>query len=297
MNLVTAVERSDAVDRAPVQRWRRAVGLPFLLLAPALALVVFFIAVPFVGVIAASFRQSPTDASFTTAHYAMFVSDPFYLSVIANTITTSVIVTILSLLIGYPLALYVNFSQDRYRRFLILAILSPLLVSVVVRSYALVLLLSANNPIDRLLPFGWNIDVIFTRSAVVIGLIYTLLPFMVLSILSSLSSMDPRLIAAARSLGASSFTALRRVVLPLSAQGILAGCLIVFTLSMTSFALPLMLGGASYKMMVSLIYSDILVLFDWPAGYAVSNVLLILTGVILLATARLIGRRAAELTQ
>ena len=295
MTSLSAHDGAKACEQRSARSGRlRNMIIPLALLTPAAVIFLFFVGIPFVGVVIVSFHTSLTDASFTVAHYTQFLTDAFYIGVIANTISTSIVVTFLSLLLGYPLALYVAFARDRWRRYLILAILSPLLISVVVRSYALSLLLSPNNPIDRILPFGWNVDIIFTRGAVIVGLVYTLLPFMMLSILSSLSSIDLRLITAAQSLGASAFTSFRRIVVPLSIQGVFAGCLIVFTLSMTSFALPLLLGGASYKMLVSLIYTEILVLFDWPAGYAVSIVLLFVTGVILVIGKRFVRQPIAS---
>ncbi len=273
---------------------RRSGMAPALLLGPALAAFMLFVALPLVGMLWASLEPPPGEgAAPSLANYRAFLADRFNLNVLVNTVSTSALATAVALLLGYPLALYMAFGTDRARRYLVLAVLSPLLVSVVVRSYALVILLGPNNPIDRVLPNGWTLDLLYTQAGVIVGLVYTLAPFLVLSVVSGLSTVDRRVLAAAYSLGAGSLTTIWRIVVPLSMPGVLSGCLIVFSLSFTSFALPLLLGGSAYKMLVLLIYQQMLVLFNWPFGYAMSTVMLILSGLLLFLATRFI-RRAPE---
>jgi putative spermidine/putrescine transport system permease protein len=183
-----------------------------------------------------------------------------------------------------------TFGNDRLRRYLILATIAPLLVSVVVRCYALVILFGPANPINQIAPYGFHMDLLFTAPGVMVGFVYTLAPFMVLSIVASLSNIDQRTIYAARSLGAGTWTVFRRLIVPLSLPGVLSGSLIVFTLVITSLPIPLLLGGARYKMVISLVYQQILLLFNWPYGYAMSLILVALSLLVLTVAVRLIGR-------
>jgi putative spermidine/putrescine transport system permease protein len=278
-------------------RARRRQLAPVPLLAPAVVLLVVFLAIPLVGVVRVSLASGSGGADvggISFDQYAAFAGESFYSSVLLNTASTAGLATLLTLLVAYPFALYMTFGVDRFRRYLVLAILSPLLISGVVRSYALVYLLGPGNPIDQAgLPF----NILNTRGAVMIGLVHTLLPFMVLSIVASLNSVDPRVIAAARSLGAPTRTVIRRIVVPLSAPGILAGCLIVFNLAITSFAIPLLLGGSSYKMLVSLIYQQVLLLFNWPFGFAITLILLALSALTMYLAGRLGSRTPEQLLQ
>jgi putative spermidine/putrescine transport system permease protein len=250
----------------------------WVLLGPAVLVLVVFLGIPLLAVAQVSLSPGAADPRGTTgltlSNYQAFFAEEFYVGVLGTTLLTSAGATLITLLIAYPFALYMTFGVDRARRYLVLAILSPLLISGVVRSYAMVYLLGPGNPVDELLPSGLTFDLLYTRAGVMVGLAHSLIPFMVLSLVASLSNVDARVVAAARSLGAGTFTVLWRVVVPLSAPGILAGCLIVFNLAITSFAAPLLLGGAAYKMLVSLIYPQVLLLFNWPFGFAIGLILL-----------------------
>ncbi len=264
---------------------------PALMVAPAVLVLLIFLGYPLLAVLRVSVAAGPDATGFTLANFATFFSDDFYLNVLLTTVTTSAGAAAITLVVGYPFALYMAFGEDRFRRYLVIVILSPLLISGVVRSYALVFMFSPGNPVDRLLPNGWSFDLLYTRAGVMIGLAHTLLPFMVLSLVSGLSAVDRRVLVAARSLGASSWVLLWRILVPLSLPGVIAGCLIVFNLAITSFAIPLLLGGSSYKMLVSLIYQQVLLLFNWPFGFAIGLILLTASALTLLIAARF-GSRA-----
>ncbi len=270
---------------------------PAILLFPALLVLGIFVAVPLLGIIRVSVANDIAGDGFTLDNYTAIVTDPFYIGVFIDTALTGLGVTVVALLIGYPIALYVGLGAGIIRRYVVFAVLSPLLISVVVRAYALAILIGPNNPIEQLLGSDHDFSLLFTRAGVIVGLVYTLMPFMVLSIIASVSSIDPRLLAAARSLGASSWAVLWRIILPLSAPGLMAGSLVVFTLAITSFALPLLLGGTRYKMAVSFIWEQLLVLFNWPFGYAISLVLLLLAALTLYAATRFSARTKGAFLQ
>lgn len=270
--------------------WRAAT--PYLLAGPGLALVLAMVFVPLISVIIASFTSPETGSGPTLENYQAFFAESFYRHVLANTLMTSVLTTVVCLVLGYPIALYVVFAGDAIRRYIILILLAPLLMSVVIRGFALSLLLGPVSPLNVSLPEQLRFNLLFTGTGVLIGLVYTLLPFLVLSVASSLTGVDRRVIDAARSLGAGFWTTIWRVVIPLSAQGVLSGSILVFTLSSTSVALPLILGGTKYKMLVSIIYEDLLLIYNWPAGFAVSLILVAVTMTILFVTSRAVGRAA-----
>jgi putative spermidine/putrescine transport system permease protein len=175
-----------------------------------------------------------------------------------------------------------------------LGILAPLLVSVVVRSFGWLVILGPNGLINSTLTGLGVVDeplrLLYTETAIVLGLTHVFLSFMVLSIAAALDRIDPALIRAAQNLGASPRQAFRRIVLPLSLPGVAAGCLIVFTLSTSAFITPALLGGPRVKVMSFLAYQQSLLLTDWPYGSAIAFILLALSGGAVLLYLRAIER-------
>jgi putative spermidine/putrescine transport system permease protein len=260
-----------------------------LFLGPTILVMTFVIAIPLAGIAMTSLTN---DNGFTLENYTSFFGDRYDLGVLLNTATTGIMAALIALVIGYPTALYLRFGPHVGRRYIALIVISPLLISVVVRSFALTLLIGPNNPIEQIVRIvvpDARLNLLFTRGGVLVGLVYTLTPFMILSLVSSMSAIDSRMLSAARSLGAGTWTVLVRIVLPLTLPGILSGCFAVFSLSVTSFVLPILLGGSGYTMMAQLINQQVLLLFNWPAGYALSLILLIFNG-LLLATSALLVR-------
>ena len=156
-------------------------------------------------------------------------------------------------------------------------IVSPLFVSVIVRTYGWIILLSPNGPIDAMLPNGWKLGLLHTEAAIVIGLMHIYVPFMVLALNAAIFKVDKRLLLAAASLGASNLRVFRDILLPPSLPGVVSGCVIVFSISMTAFSTPVLLGGSSNKTMPYLIYQQNLLLANWHFGSALAIVLLIVT--------------------
>jgi spermidine/putrescine transport system permease protein len=167
--------------------------------------------------------------------------------------------------------------QNRWKSFLILLVIIPFWTSSLIRSYALIAIIKAKGILNSLLiGFGLidhPLSILFTNSAVIIGLVYNLLPFMILPILTNVERLDDRLIDAARDLGANRFTTFRRVIIPLTMPGIIAGCILVFLPAMTIFYIPDILGGAKSILLGNLIQNQFLIAQNWPTGSAVSAVL------------------------
>ena len=251
-----------------MDRKRRA----FLLALPAsLALLIFFI-VPMVYILV------KTIATNGFQDFVDFFTDPFYLDILWTTIRVSLISTFVSLLLGYPTAYFMARTKSRMKKVMIIIILFPFLVSAVVRSYGWMVLLGTNGLINQLL-LGIGIiseplKMLNTEFAVIVGMIHLLIPYMVLALLGVLPSIDPNVDYAAYSLGANPLQTFAKVVFPLSTPGIISGCVLVFTMSMTSYVTPKLLGGSKFRMMATMVVQEINVNFDWGAAAAISYILL-----------------------
>lgn len=265
---------------------------PILVLLPTIILTIIFFVIPMATVFVGSLKSGDLGAqSFTFDNYLSVVTDGFYWEVMLRTVKISLLTTAAALLLGYPAALYVYFSQSQWRRALLLIVVSPLFISVIVRTYGWMVIVSPNGPLEALLPPGYMPRLQNTLTAVVIGLAHIYLPFMVLALNASLQKVDKRLLSAAASLGASHWRIFRDVLLPLSFPGIQSGLVLVFASSMTAFATPMLLGGSANKTMAFMIYQQNLLLGNWNMGGAVAFVLLAVTLGMVFAMSRMLERR------
>jgi len=257
--------------------WRRYAGVG-LVMTPAVVTSLCFLIVPMVAILINSLTVSRAGVtSFSLANYLSVLSDGFYWEVLLRTVRISLITTLVTLLLSYPTALYLYFSESRWRRVMLFVVISPLFLSVIVRTYGWVVLLGSNGAVNALLPEGHKLQLLRTEGAVVLGLTHIYMPFMVLALNTALVKVDRKLLAAAASLGASNFRMFRDILWPLSIPGVLSGCMIVFAISMTAFSTPVLLGGAANKTMPYLIYQQNLMLADWHMGSALAFVLLAAT--------------------
>jgi len=277
------------------QRWHRH---PLWLLAPALVLLGVFLLLPYMNIILMSLRPpavgAPYGEGLTLANYAHVLTDDYRLGVLVDTLLLGLTVTPICLLLGYPLAYHLVHAPVRWVSLLYLLVLSPLLVGVVVRSFGWLILLSGNGVINRaLLDLGWldtGLLLMNNRLGVCIALVHVFLPFMILPLVGVLQSIDPSLLAAARSLGASPWRTFVRVVLPLSWQGIQAGTVLVFVLTLSAYVTPVMLGGAQVKTTSVLVVQSLIDNFQWPAG-AAQALVLTLCGLLAVAAYAWLGKR------
>jgi putative spermidine/putrescine transport system permease protein len=230
--------------------------------------------------------------------YVKLFTDGFYINALVQTVVVSVVVTLACLLVGLPVAVYLTRRRSRLQGVLIFLLIAPLLTSIVMRSFGWRVLLGRAGLVNQyLLSLGLvSMPVNFLQgpAIVIIGLVHVLVPFMVLTIASVLQSIDPRLEESARSLGASNARTFLQVTLPLSLDGIGAGCLIVFMLSMGSFVTILLLGDGSLMTLPLLIYQQFNVLRDFGFAAAMSNILLVVALIVLYFQLRVIRRRGAE---
>lgn len=277
----------------------RSHGLtPWLLIGPVLVFFLALFAAPIFVLFSTSFEQINT-ATFqvvawpTLANYAKFLGDPYYLGILFLTLKISALVTVITLIVGYPVAMYLVRASTRERAIIVFAILSPLLVSLAVRSLGWVLLLGPNGLADTLFRgLGLHpINLMYTQTAVTLGLSQILFPYMVLALYAALHGIDTSLTLAAQSLGASPLRIFYRVTLPLSAPGAVAGCLIVFAISMSSFVTPAMLGGPFVKVVAFLAWQQSVIVVNQGFAAAISMILLAATTLIIVLYNRFAERR------
>ena len=242
-----------------------------LALPASLALLVFFI-IPMVYILVKTISENGF------ADFVDFFTDPFYLDILWTTVRVSLISTVVSLVLGYPTAYFMARSKSRMKKMMIIIILFPFLVSAVVRSYGWMVLLGQKGIVNQfLLGIGLisePLKMLNTEFAVIVGMIHLLIPYMVLALLGVLQSIDPNVEYAAYSLGANPLQTFAKVVFPLSTPGIISGCVLVFTMSMTSYVTPKLLGGSKFRMMATMVVQEINVSFDWGAAAAISYILL-----------------------
>lgn len=243
-----------------------------LLALPASLALLFFFILPMVYILIRTLTENGM------ADFTEFFTDPFYLDILWTTIRVSLVSTAVSLLLGYPTAYYMARTTSRLKQAMVIVILFPFLVSAVVRSYGWMVILGTNGLLNQLLLglglISEPLKLLNTEAAVIIGMIHLLIPYMILSLVGVLQSIDPNVEYAAYSLGASPMTTFRKVVFPLSTPGIISGCVLVFTMSMTSYVTPKLLGGSKFRMMATMVVQEINVNFDWGAASAISYILL-----------------------
>lgn len=246
-----------------------------LLGAPTMIFIGLLFLLPVGVLVVGSFFSE--DHQLTLAVYRDFFTDGFNRTLIWRTVKLSLITTFASLVIAFPVALHMRQMSQRWRSIVSLIILSPLLTSVVVRTLAWVILLSPRGIINSALAVvGLDpLALIYNDTGIVIGLTHVFLGYMALSLMTSLSRIDDNLLLAASNLGASRWVILREIILPLSAPGILAGSILVFTMSASSYATPALLGGTSNKLLATEIYDLAVNELDFRAAGAVSLILLV----------------------
>jgi putative spermidine/putrescine transport system permease protein len=265
-----------------------------LLLAPSGLLYLLLLVVPLLLLARTSLLPpgpaAPLEGPLSVGSYAA-LADGYYVTILIRTLRIAALTTLFTLALGYPLAIAVSRSHGGWRTLQLLLIVSPLFVSVVVRSYGWILLLGNRGLINTLLMSAGVIDaplrLIHREGAVVVALVEALLPFMALSIIAVLDRLAPDLEDAARGLGASPFRGFVHVTLPLTLPGALSGAVLVFMVSLGSYATPALVGGARIRVMVTEIYTQATSVFNWPLAASLSLSLLVIALVLATLSRRL----------
>jgi len=256
---------------------KRGALTPYLLSAAPLIFIAVLFLLP-VGILLATslFQTSPAGGrTFTLTYYVKQLEDPYVLFMIWRTFKLSAITTLLSLILAFPVALYMRQISPRWRSIVAFIVLSPLLTSVVVRTLAWVILLGPRGVVNNALAqFGlgpW--PMLYNEFGVVIGLTHVFFGYMVLALMGSVLRIDENLLLAASNLGANRWQILFRIIIPQSLPGILAGSILVFTMSASAYATPALLGGSSTKLMGPEIYDLAISYLEWSEAAALSAVL------------------------
>lgn len=255
----------------------------WVLLAPLLLWVAVFVVVP--GALLTVYSFCDRDElgrvvfEFTTASYER-VLDPVYLGIFARSIGYAAATTALCLLIGFPVGWWIGRAPERSRPRWLLLLMIPFWTSFLVRTYAWIMILKQEGLLNAVLrtlaPGAAPLDLLYTPTAVMIGLVYAYLPFMILPIYGSAEKLDGSLIEAAHDLGAGPLRVFSAVIIPLTAPGIAAGALLVFVPSIAMFAITDLMGGARVPLLGNVIQNQFLQARDWPFGSALGVVFMLL---------------------
>lgn len=284
-----------AAPPAPVTRPRRPARDQMHPRHPGLLVPLFLIfglcyVIPLINVLRLSLFD---DGGFTLRYYADILGDPFTLQVLGRTLKLATTATVVAIVLGYPLGLLMARSRGLGRALLTYAILAPLLLSGVVRSFGWLILLREEGLVSSILAplgIGGSNGLMFSETAITIGLVHLYMPMLAVAVSGSAQQVDWQLLRAARSLGARPSVVFARVLLPLTVPGLLAGALLVFSLSSSAFATPAILGGTNVPMASYLIYQQGLMLAHWAAAGALSVLLLSLVAIVSVASLRLSSR-------
>ncbi|RMR61531.1 Binding-protein dependent transport system inner membrane protein [Pseudomonas syringae pv. actinidiae] len=270
----------------------------YWLSAPALALYIGLLVLPLGLTLLLSFnvfdyQVGVKSDSYTLANYMAVVTDSYFYEIFLRTFWISALVTLLCVLIGVPEAYILSRMGTPWRSIFLILILTPLLISVVVRAFGWSLLLGADGLINQAIQFmgGRPVKLLYTPFAVIIALVHVMLPFMIIPVWTSLQKLDPTAEQAALSLGASQAKVMRLIVLPQVMPGVLSGSLIVFGLAASSFAIPGLLGGRRLKMVATVIYDQYLSELNWPMGATLAVALLLVNLLVMLSWNRMIEGR------
>jgi putative spermidine/putrescine transport system permease protein len=273
MNAHTAPFPMAAAAHAPPRR--RSTGLRWLLPAATLLLLCFLVPVAMLLV------RSVTEPTFGLQHYRELVGSWTYLRVLGNTFLVASVVTVVAVLIGFPVAWLMAVLPRGWAQLLMNILLLSMWTNLLVRTYAWMVLLQRTGFINQtLLKWGWidaPLPLVNNLVGVTIGMTYIMLPFLVLPLHGTLKALDPSILRAAAVCGASRWQAFRRVLVPLAAPGLASGALMVFVMSLGYFVTPALLGGTSHMMLAELIAQLVQSLLNWGLAGAAALVLLTVT--------------------
>ncbi len=274
-----------------MKTWRR-LAIPYLiwgtcmLLLPMLLIVFYSVIQP---------GNEVTTFRFTLANYIRFFTDPDFLLILWRSLTIAVETTAICLLIGYPIAYWISRCSKKTQNLMVLAITLPMWINMLVRTYAWIGILSKGGPVSIVLSwFGIkDAEILYTQAAVLIGMVYNYLPYMILQIHSSLTKMDPSLEEAASDLGASPFQTFWRVTFPLSIPGVISGITLVFLPAISAFFIPKLLGGGGWFLIGNVIENQFITVGEWNFGSAIS-VIMAMIMMLLMSLVRKADRKASQ---
>lgn len=272
--------------------------LSFLLLfAPFALWITLLIILPHLGMLHISLREkvAPRVYEFGFGNYLNFFYEPIYWNTLLRTGSMSLLVTLLALILGFPIAYYIaKIAGRRARGALFLMCLIPLWVSDLIRAFGWILLMRETGVISNTLQWAGvinaPIEFLYNDATVIMGLVYTTILFMIVPLVSTLDGMDDAMIEAGYNLGGNGPTVLRRIIIPYAMPGIVSGCIVVFMLTAGSYLTPILLGGKNSSWFTEQIYDQFITRYNWEAGAAFGFVLLAFTSLVIWGGLKLTGQ-------
>ena len=274
---------------------------PNLLAAPAITWLVVFMVLPCVLILVYAFFErgmfGGIEYNFTLDNFKRVV-DPLYAKIFLNSARIALTATFFAIMIGYPAAYAIAKAPQRWQPILLFFAVLPFWSNYLIRTYAWIVLLNREGLFNNLLRWlgyqGEPLSMLYTEGAVITGLVYNYLPFVILAIYSTLSRLNPELMEASRDLGAGAARTFLHVTLPLTLPGVAAGGVFVFVLSIGNFVTPALLGGGRFQMIGNLVYDQFLTANDWPFGAALGMALIAIMIVLLMIQARATSHASGE---
>lgn len=268
-----------------------------LLFAPFALWIALLIILPHMGMLYISLREkvAPRVYEFGFENYINFFNEPIYWNTLIRTGSMSLLVTALALILGFPIAYYIaKIAGNRTRGALFLMCLIPLWVSDLIRAFGWILLLRETGVISSSLQWagilGEPVEFLYNDATVIVGLVYTVILFMIVPLVSTLDGMDNAMIEAGYNLGGNGPTVLRRIIIPYAMPGIVAGCIVVFMLTAGSYLTPILLGGKNSSWFTEQIYDQFITRYNWESGSAFGFLLLAFTSLVVWAGLKLSGQ-------
>lgn len=272
-----------------------------LLMAPFVLWIGLLVVLPQAGIGYVSFREKlgPHHYTFGFRNYMEFLGEPIYWNTLLRTAWMSILVTILALAVGFPVAYYIaKIARRRARAGLFLLCLIPLWVSDLVRAFGWIILLRETGIISGALQWlglvSGPVELLYNDVTVVIGLVYTVILFMIVPLVSTLDGMDDSLLEAGYNLGGSYLTVFRRIIVPFAMPGIVSGCIITFMLTAGSFLTPILLGGKNSSWFTEQIYNQFITHYNWESGSTFGVLLLAFTSFVIWLGLKLTGQSLAN---
>ncbi|MBV6648804.1 MULTISPECIES: ABC transporter permease [Hoeflea] len=268
-----------------------------LLFAPFALWILLLIILPHLGMFYISLREKvgPRMYEFGLENYINFFTEPIYWNTLIRTGSMSLLVTVLALLLGFPIAYYIaKIAGNRTRGALFLMCLIPLWVSDLIRAFGWILLLRETGIISSSLQWAGlintPIEFLYNDATVIMGLVYTVILFMIVPLVSTLDGMDDAMIEAGYNLGGNGPTVLRRIIIPYAMPGIVSGCIVVFMLTAGSYLTPILLGGKNSSWFTEQIYDQFITRYNWESGAAFGFLLLAFTSLVVWGGLKLSGQ-------
>ncbi len=277
---------------------RSGLRLGFILaLAPFLLWVVLLVIIPHINLFILSLHETIGPRAFRigAGNYLDLFSERIYVDVLLRTVSFAVVATALTLLVAFPVAYYIaKIARGRLRTLLSLACLLPFWVSELVRVFGWMMLLRETGLISRALVWSGllahPVELLYNDAAVMLGLVYAAVLFMIVPLISTLDTLDDSLVEAGYDLGGNGFAVLRSIIIPHAMPGIIAGCIIVFMMDLGSYITPTLLGGKNSQWFTAQIYAQFITRFNWEAGSAFGFVLLATSSLVVWLALRLSGQ-------